>query len=92
MQQIWVQQLLVLIAGAVLLWFMRLQRLKSTNEERRRDNWSTVPTIACAIASVIIWIDERSGIKASHIVYGVIILAAYAGFVYRWNLVGVDDD
>jgi hypothetical protein len=45
-----------------------------------------------AVASVLVTINEGSGIKSSHIIYGVLFLAAYTGFVYRWNRLGVDDD
>jgi hypothetical protein len=88
---IWIQ-LLVLLAGAILLWFERSARLKSTNEERRRKNWSTVPIMAFAVASALVMIHEGSGIRASHVIYSLLFLAAYTGFVYRWNRLGVDDD
>jgi hypothetical protein len=105
-QQTWFQQLVVFIVGVVLILRERARRIKRIaaeqlmNEEqlrvsqaqRRRDNWWTVPMIGWAIASLVVMMDEKSGFKASHICYGVIALAAYTGFVYRWNLVGVDDD
>jgi uncharacterized membrane protein YeaQ/YmgE (transglycosylase-associated protein family) len=104
-QQTWFVQLVVLIIGAVLVLSARAQRIKRTaaeqlmNEEqlrvsqaqRRRGNWWTVPMTGWAIASLIVMMDEKSGYKASHIVYGVVALAVYTGLVYRWNL-GVDDD
>jgi hypothetical protein len=88
---IWIQ-LLVLFAGVVILWFERSARLKSTNEERRHKNWSTVPIMAFAVASALVMIHEGSAIKPSHIIYSVLFLAAFTGFVYRWNRLGVDDD
>lgn len=105
-QQTWFQQLVVLIVGVVVVLRERARRIKRTAEEqlmneeqlrvsqaqRRRDNWWTVPMTGWAIASLILMMDEKSGFKASHILYGVIALAAYSGFLYRWNLVGVDDD
>jgi hypothetical protein len=78
--------------GVVVLWFERSEWLKSTNEERRRKNWSTVPMMAFAVASALVMIHEGSGIKSSHVIYSVLFLAAYTGFVYRWNHLGVDDD
>ena len=91
MRPIWIQ-FLVLLAGIVVLWFERSEWLKSTSEERRRKNWSTVPMMAWAVASVLVMIHEGSGIKASHVIYSLLFLATYTGFVYRWNRLGVDDD
>jgi len=45
-----------------------------------------------AAASVLVTVHEGSGIKISHVIYSVLFLAAYTGFVYRWNRLGVDDD
>jgi len=81
-----------LLAGVVLLWVERAAWLKSTNEERKRTNWSTAPMMAACVAAALVMMHEGSGIKTSHIVYSVLFLAAYTGFVYRWNRVGVDDD
>jgi len=105
-QQTWFVQLAILAVGAVVLLMARAERIKRTaaeqlmNEEqlrasqaqRRRENWWTVPMMGYGIASLIVMMDEKSGFKASHILYGVMALAAYTGFVYRWNVLGVNDD
>jgi hypothetical protein len=105
-QQTWFEQIVVLIVGVVLVLTLRAQRIKRTAAEllmnephlrlrqaqRRRENWWTVPMIGWGIASVILMADTKTGFKASHILYGALALAAYAGFVYRWNLVGADED
>ena len=84
-KEVWVQQLIILVVGAAFLWWLRSQRLRMTDGELRHDNWTTVPIVGIAIASVILWLDEKSGIKPSHVLWGVVALVAYTGFVYKWN-------
>ena len=90
MERTWDLQVFIFFTGIALLWWMRSERLKSTNEQRRRQNWFTVPIFAIVTAELMF--EHRNAIHFSHILFAAAFLAAYTWFVYRWNLAGVDDD